>query len=70
LKSKLYLIVEPKRFNVNQRYLNQQGISLSFQVIFAEIIQKKIPKQKVFEYTATRLRQIGNDLSMIKNKYK
>jgi len=45
-----------------KKYLEQTGIAMAFQVIFAEILDKKIDEQKVFQYTASRLRQIGEDL--------
>ena len=35
---------------------------MAFQVIFAEILDKKITENKLFEYTTMRLRQIGEDL--------
>lgn len=44
---------------------------MSFKIIFAEILSKKIPEDKVFAYTATRLRQIGEDIAYIQNsKYR
>ena len=39
---------------------------MAFQVIFAEILDKKLEEGKVFSYTAMRLRQIGEDLEKIK----
>ena len=39
---------------------------MAFQVIFAEILDKKIDESKLFAYTAMRLRQIGEDLEKIK----
>lgn len=39
---------------------------MAFQVIFAEILDKKLEENKVFSYTAMRLRQIGEDLEKIK----
>ena len=49
-----------------KKYLEQTGIAMAFQVIFAEILDKKVDEQKVFTYTASRLRQIGEDLEKIK----
>ena len=49
-----------------KKYLDQTGIAMAFQVIFAEILDKKIEEQKLFGYTAMRLRQIGEDLEKIK----
>lgn len=42
-----------------KKYLENTGIAMAFQVIFAEILDKKVEPQKVFSYTAMRLRQIG-----------
>jgi hypothetical protein len=49
-----------------KKYLDQTGIAMAFQVIFAEILDKKIEEPKLFSYTAMRLRQIGEDLEKIK----
>ena len=51
-----------------EKYLDESGLSLSFQIIFTEIIQKQIPEDQVFPYTATRLRQIGKELESIDSK--
>ena len=45
-----------------EKYLEETGLSLSFQIIFTEIIQKQIAEDQVFAYTAVRLRQIGKEL--------
>ena len=39
---------------------------MAFQVVFAEILDKKVDQQKVFSYTSMRLRQIGEDLKHLK----
>ena len=49
-----------------KKYLEQTGIAMAFQVIFAEILDKKVDENKVYSYTAMRLRQIGEDLEKIK----
>ena len=49
-----------------KKYLEQTGIAMAFQVVFAEILDKKVEENKVFTYTAMRLRQIGEDLEKIK----
>jgi hypothetical protein len=51
-----------------EKYIDESGLSLSFQIIFTEIIQKQIPEDQVFAYTAMRLRQIGKELEKIDNK--
>jgi hypothetical protein len=48
-----------------EKYIDESGLSLSFQIIFTEIIQKQIPEDQVFSYTAMRLRQIGKELEKI-----
>ena len=39
-----------------EKYLEESGLSLSFQIIFTELIQKQIAEDQVFAYTAMRLR--------------
>lgn len=51
-----------------EKYIDESGLSLSFQIIFTEIIQKQIPEDQVFAYTAMRLRQIGKELEKIDQK--
>ena len=51
-----------------EKYLEESGLCLSFQIIFTEIIQKQIPEDQVFPYTAMRLRQIGKELDAIDSK--
>lgn len=55
-----------KQAEMFKKYLESTGIAMAFQVIFAEILDKKVDGQKVFAYTAMRLRQIGEDLEKIK----
>ena len=45
-----------------EKYIEDSGLTSSFQLIFGEIITKKIPKNNVFTYTAMRLRQIGSEI--------
>ena len=51
-----------------EKYLEESGLSLSFQIIFTELIQKQIAEDQVFAYTAMRLRQIGKELEQLENK--
>lgn len=55
-----------KQAEMFKKYLEQTGVAMAFQVIFAEILDKKLDEAKVFSYTAMRLRQIGEDLEKIK----
>jgi hypothetical protein len=43
---------------------------MSFKIIFAEILDKNIPYSQLYDFTAFRLRQIGQDLENIKNHNK
>jgi len=53
------------------QYIEETGLAMAFKIIFAEILSKKIPEDAAFAYTATRLRQIGEDIAYIQNsKYK
>lgn len=64
---------DPKVKNAEDflRYIEETGLSMSFKIIFTEILSKKVPEDKVFAYTATRLRQIGEDIAYIQNsKYR
>ena len=45
-----------------KKYIDQTGSAMAFQIIFAEILDKKLDESKLFTYTAMRLRQIGEDL--------
>ena len=51
-----------------EKYIDESGLSLSFQIIFTELIQKQIAEDQVFAYTAMRLRQIGKELEQLEQK--
>ena len=53
---------QKKQVNVFRKYLDQSGISIAFQIVFAEVVDKQIEQEEAFIYTAKRLRQIGEDL--------
>jgi hypothetical protein len=52
--------------NAFENYINETGISTAFQLIFSELITKKIPVENYYTYTASRLREIGRELDEIK----
>ena len=56
--------------NTFEKYVNDTGIASAFQLIFSEIITKKIPIEDHYTYTAGRLRQIGRELDEINLKNK
>lgn len=52
-----------KQLQMFEKYLEESGITMAFQLIFAEILTKKIDAANVFTYTAMRLRQIGKEIA-------
>jgi hypothetical protein len=56
--------------NLFEKYLSDTGIASAFELIFSEMITKKIPSENHFTYTAGRLRQIGREIEIIKQKNK
>jgi EF-hand domain pair len=51
-----------KQLGLFEKYIQESGISIAFQIIFTEIISKKIDPDNAFTYTAMRLRQIGKEV--------
>ena len=52
-------------YNKLKHYMNSSGLSLAFNIIFAELITKQIEPEKFFDYTSLRLKQIGKKLETI-----
>lgn len=52
-----------KQLQMFEKYLEESGISIAFQIIYTEILTKKIDEENVFTYTAMRLRQIGKEVA-------
>lgn len=46
-----------------EKYLQDTGLHMAFQIIYTEILQKKIDSQHAFAYTAMRLRQLGKEVN-------
>ena len=51
-----------------EKYLEDSGLSIAFQIIMAEIITKRINEDQIFAYTAMRLRQIGSELDNVEKQ--
>ena len=51
-----------------EEYLNESGLSLAFNIIFAELISKQILPENFFTYTSMRLTQIGKEIEGLKTK--
>ena len=64
--------IELRKFqaDVVEKYINETGIGTAFQIIFSELLSKKIKVENYYEYTASRLRQIGREQAAIDRKNK
>ena len=51
-----------------EEYVNESGLSLAFNIIFAELISKQIMPENFFTYTSMRLKQIGKEIEGLKTK--
>jgi hypothetical protein len=51
-----------------ERYIEDSGLSIAFQLVFSELITKHIHPDNYFTYTAMRVRQIGKDIDEMKLK--
>ena len=49
------------------QYIDESGLPEAFQLIFAELIAKKINTQNYFSYVGMRLRQIGKEINDLQN---
>ena len=49
-------------------YVNETGLSLAFNIIFAELISKQIMPENFFTYTSMRLKEIGKEIEGLKTK--
>lgn len=52
-----------KQAGLFDQYLEDSGLAMAFQLIYTEIITKKVEPGNVFTYTAMRLRQIGKEIA-------
>ena len=50
------------------KYIHETGIGISFQIIFSELISKKIAVENYYKYTASRLREIGREKEALDRK--
>ena len=80
-KSTKELKEQPKKEQVNtkdkekeaqfqrlEEYVNESGLALAFNIIFAELISKQILPENFFTYTSMRLKQIGKEIEGLKTK--
>ena len=56
------------QFKRLEEYVNETGLSLAFNIIFAELISKQIMPENFFAYTSMRLKQIGKEIEGLKAK--
>ena len=62
--------IEIRKFqsDVVEKYINETGIGTAFQIIFSELLSKKVPTDNYYTYTASRLRQIGREKAALERK--
>lgn len=53
--------------NAFLQYIDESGLPEAFQLIFAELISKKINPQNYYSYVGMRLRQIGKEIQDLQN---
>jgi hypothetical protein len=51
-----------------ENYIHETGLAMGFQLIFAELISKKISPENYFSYVTIRLKEIGKELDSLKTK--
>lgn len=49
-----------------ENYIHETGLAMGFQLIFAELISKKISPDNYFSYVTIRLKEIGKELDSLK----
>ena len=62
-----------KKYNEDQykkleNYIEESGLPLAFNIIFAELISKQIMPENFFTYTSLRLKEIGKEIEQLKVK--
>ena len=62
--------IELRKFQADlvEKYINETGISTAFQIVFSELLSKKIPVENYYTYAASRLRQIGREKVALERK--
>lgn len=48
-----------------EKFLDDSGIKVGFQVIFAEILEKRVPPDQMFPYAIARLRSFSKEMKKI-----
>ena len=56
------------QFQKLEEYVNESGLAIAFNIIFAELISKQILPENFFTYTSMRLKQIGKEIEGLKTK--
>ena len=67
-KTEVKVNQQEKDFQRLEEYCTESGLSLAFNIIFAELISKQILRENYFTYTAMRLTQIGKEIEGLKTK--
>ena len=67
-KDKAYKINKEEQYKKLEAYISESGLTLAFNIIFAELISKQILPENFFAYTSMRLKQIGKEIEGMKTK--
>ena len=69
-KEEIMKKIEIRKFQADavEKYINETGIGMAFQIIFSELLSKKVPTENYYAYTASRLRQIGREKAALNRK--
>ena len=60
--------IRKQQADLVDKYIHETGIGISFQIIFSELISKKIAIEDYYKYTASRLREIGREKEALDRK--
>jgi hypothetical protein len=67
-KDKAYKANKEEQYKKLEAYISESGLTLAFNIIFAELISKQILPENFFAYTSMRLKQIGKEIEDLKTK--
>ena len=56
------------QFQRLEEYVNESGLALAFNIIFAELISKQILPENFFTYTSLRLKELGKEIEGLQVK--
>ena len=51
-----------------ERYIEESGLKTAFQIIFAEIVMKKVKEEEVFKFASKRLNDFDTEFKKIEER--